>query len=78
MRETCVRSSARHPHTHDIPCQRATGATPPPRARARLELGDGADEGLLGALELVREPVLQAVEALPEEGGETEREAREE
>ena len=52
--------------------------TPPPRARARLELGDGADEGLLGALELVREPVLQAVEALPEEGGETEREAREE
>ena len=51
---------------------------PPPRARARLELGDGADEGLLGALELVREPVLQAVEALPEEGGETEREAREE
>ena len=54
------------------------GSNTPPRARARLELGDGADEGLLGALELVREPVLQAVESLPEEGGETEREAREE
>ncbi len=45
----------------------------PPPARARLELADGADEGLLGALELVREPVLQAVEALQEEGEERKR-----
>ena len=69
MRETCVRSSARHPHTHDISANARREQYPPPRARARLELGDGADEGLLGALELVREPVLQAVEALPEEEG---------
>ena len=40
--------------------------------RARLELGDGADKGLLGALEQLREPALQAVVALRGRGEESE------
>ena len=62
----------------EAPVYARDGSNPSPPPHARLELADGADEGLLGALELMREPVLQAVKALQEEGGEREREAREE
>ena len=41
--------------------------------RARLELGDGADKGLLGALEQLREPAAQAAVALRGGGMESRR-----